>query len=85
MVKLIDGIGGFTLAAEVDTGGAAVEYVAQYTPDILLLEMGMPDMSGFEVLRRIQRMHLGTRVVALTNWFTQPMPLHAMRAGMNVT
>ena len=53
MVKLIDGIGGFTLAAEVDAGGAAVEYVAQYTPDILLLEMSMPDMSGFEVLRRI--------------------------------
>ena len=83
MVKLIDGIGGFTLAAEVDAGGAAVEYVAQYTPDILLLEMSMPDMSGFEVLRRIQRMHLGTRVVALTNWTTQPMPLHAMRAGID--
>lgn len=81
MVKLIDAIGGFTLAAEVDTAGAAVDYVAEYTPDILLLEMGMPDMSGFEVLRRIQRMHLGTRVVALTNWTTQPMPLHAMRAG----
>ncbi len=73
MVKLIDGIGGFTLAAEVDAGGAAVEYVAQYTPD----------MSGFEVLRRIQQMHLGTRVVALTNWTTQPMPLHAMRAGID--
>jgi DNA-binding NarL/FixJ family response regulator len=54
MVKLIDGVGGFALAAEVDTGGAAVEYVGQYTPDILLLEMVMPDMSGFEVLRRIQ-------------------------------
>ena len=27
MVKLIDGIGGFALAAEVDTGGAAAEYV----------------------------------------------------------
>ena len=83
MVKLIDAIGGFTLAAEVDTARAAVDYVAEYTPDILLLEMGMPDMSGFEVLRRIQRMHLGTRVVALTNWTTQPMPLHAMRAGID--
>jgi two-component system invasion response regulator UvrY len=83
VVKLIDTIGGFTLAAEVDTAGAALDYVAEYTPDILLLEMGMPDMSGFEVLRRIQRMHLGTRVVALTNWTTQPMPLHAMRAGID--
>lgn len=83
MVKLIDRIGGFTPAAEADTSSAAVEYVAQYTPDILLLEMSMPDISGFEVLRRIQRMHLGTSVVALTNWTTQPMPLHAMRAGID--
>ena len=83
MVKRIDGIGGVTLAAEADTGSAAVEYVAQHTPEILLLEMSMPDMSGFEMLRRIQRMHLGTRVVATTNWTTQPMPLHAMRAGID--
>ena len=60
-----------------------MEYVAQYTPDILLLEMSMPDMSGFEALRRIQRMHLGTRVVALTNWTMQPVSLHAMRAGID--
>ena len=49
MVELIDTIGGFNLAAEVDTAGAALDYVAEYTPDILLLEMGMPDISGFEV------------------------------------
>ncbi|MDC3124729.1 response regulator, partial [Gammaproteobacteria bacterium] len=76
-------MGGFTLAAEGDAGGAAVEYVAQHTLVILLLEMSMPDMSGFEVLRRIQRLHLGTRVVALTKWTSQPMPLHAMRAGID--
>ncbi|MEC8348084.1 MAG: hypothetical protein VXZ70_08650 [Pseudomonadota bacterium] len=39
--------------ADVDAGGAEIEYVAQYTLDILLLESSMPDMSGFEVLRRI--------------------------------
>ena len=50
MVELIDTIGGFNLAAGVDTAGAALDYVAEYTPDILLLEMGMSDTSGFEVL-----------------------------------
>ena len=51
--------------------------------NILLLEMSVLDMSGFEVLRRIQRIHIGARVVALTNWSTQPMPLHAKRAGID--
>ena len=57
----------------MDAGGAEIEYVAQYTLDILLLESSMPDMSGFEVLRRIKRMHMGTHVVALTHWTTQPI------------
>ncbi len=40
-------------------------------------------MPEFETLRRIQRMHLGARVVALTNGTTQPMPLHTMPAGID--
>lgn len=82
MVRLIDSIGGFAVAGEVDSAGAAVEFVAKHTPDILLLEMSMPGMSGFETLRRIQRLQVGTRVVALTHWTNQPLPLQAMRAGI---
>ena len=82
MVRLIDSIGGFGVSGEVDSAEAAVEFVAQHTPDILLLEMSMPGISGFETLRRIQRLQVGTRVVALTHWTNQPLPLHAMRAGI---
>lgn len=82
VVKLIDSIGGFAVAGEVDTAEAAVEFAAKHTPDMLLLEMAMPGISGFETLRRIQRLQVGTRVVALTQWTNQPLPLHAMRAGI---
>ena len=58
MVKMIEAFSGFTLAAEVDASRATVESVARYTPNIQLLEMGTSGMSRFEVLRRIQRMHL---------------------------
>lgn len=83
MVELIHSIGGFTVAGEVDSAESAVEFTAKHTPDILLLEMSMPGMSGFEALRRIQRLHVGTRVVALTHWTNQPLPLQAMRAGIS--
>ena len=72
MVELIHSIGGFTVAGEVDSAESAVEFTAKHTPDILLLEMSMPGMSGFEALRRIQRLHVGTRVVALTHWTNHP-------------
>ena len=83
MVRLIDSIGGFAVAGEVDSAQAAVEFVAKHTPGMLLLEMSMPGISGFETLRRIQRLQVGTRVVALTHWTNQPLPLHAMRAGIS--
>ena len=40
-------------------------------------------MFGFEVLRRVKRQQLGTRVVALTQCVEQPMPLQALRAGFD--
>lgn len=83
MVELTHSIGGFTIAGEVDSAESAVEFVAKHAPDILLLEMSMPGMSGFETLRRIRRLHVGTKVVALTHWTNQPLPLQAMREGMS--
>ena len=58
VVKLIDSIGCFAVAGEVDTAEAAVEFVAKHTPDMLLLETAMPGISGFETLRRIQRLQV---------------------------
>jgi|GEM_PF-41490 two-component system invasion response regulator UvrY len=83
LVKLIESIGGFSVVGEVATAEAAVEFSTQYTPDILLIEMSIPNMLGFEVLRRIKRLHIGTRVVALTHWVDQPMPVQALRAGFD--
>ncbi len=83
MVKLIESIGGFTVVGEVETAEAALEFVTENTPDVLLIEISLPSMSGFEVFRRIKRAHIGTRVVALTQCVEQPVPLQALRAGFD--
>ena len=43
-MKLIQAIGGFTMAAEGDAGRDTVGSAARYTPDIRLVEMGMSDL-----------------------------------------
>src|SRR6185437_10542105 len=51
-------------------GAQALETAAQFRPDILLLDIGMPKLNGYEVARQIRRQPWGRSVllVALTGW-----------------
>lgn len=52
------------------SGRAALERFATFQPDAVLLDVGMPEMDGFEVARRMRRLPDGRNVllVALTGW-----------------
>jgi len=51
-------------------GGQALEMAAQFRPDIVLLDIGMPRMNGYEVARQIRAQSWGgdLLLVALTGW-----------------
>jgi two-component system, LytTR family, response regulator len=42
------------VVAEADSGTGALEKIAEFRPDLVLLDLQMPDMSGLEVVRRLQ-------------------------------
>ena len=48
----------------VTTGGAAIERVVD--ADVLVLDLGLPDLDGMEVLRRVREGGLDTQVIVLT-------------------
>jgi CheY-like chemotaxis protein len=52
------------------TGPAALDVLAQFDAEVVFLDLGMPDVDGFEVARRIRAMPRGRDVllVALTGW-----------------
>jgi len=53
----------------VHTGLDGLEAVAVYQPDVVLLDIGLPDIDGYEVARRIRQQHSADiRLIALTGW-----------------
>jgi DNA-binding NarL/FixJ family response regulator len=56
----------FTVLARCSTGEETVAAVREHNPDILVLDIRMPGMDGFEVLRELKPAKLPTRVVLLT-------------------
>ena len=48
-----------------ETGEQALEAVARFHPDVLLLDLGLPDMDGLDVIRQI-RTHSNTPIVVLS-------------------
>jgi PAS domain S-box-containing protein len=67
------------------SGPAALEMVKVYTPDVVFLDIGMPQMDGYEVARRMREMTGLEKVVlaALTGWGQQEDRRRTAEAGFD--
>ncbi|HTU90823.1 MAG TPA: ATP-binding protein [Gemmataceae bacterium] len=67
-------------------GPKAVEEAASYRPDVVLLDIGLPKMSGYEVARHIREQPWGKemKLVALTGWGQEEDKRRAKAAGFDL-
>jgi two-component system response regulator DegU len=66
LIKLIEMISDFKVVAEGSNGREAIDLVKNHRPDIVLMDLNMPDMDGIEACRRIKECDAGAKVIALT-------------------
>ena len=66
-------------------GGEAVEAAERYRPDVILLDIGLPVMSGYDVARAIRGKPWGAGVVivALTGWGQEDDRRRSREAGID--
>jgi len=72
---------GFDVIGEASSGKVGVELTQELEPNLILMDIQMPDMSGIEASRRIQSC-CPTPIVVLTAYETQEMVEQASEAGV---
>lgn len=84
MLSLVVGAGGHETVVAY-SGSQALSLVAETRPDLILLDLMMPDMDGFETLRRIRSMPAGRDlpVIVVTASAEEHLEAHVFQAGGN--
>ncbi|MDT4919458.1 MAG: two-component system, NarL family, invasion response regulator UvrY [Pseudonocardiales bacterium] len=78
---LVSLLTGWRVVAEVQNGADAVAAALQTTPDIVLMDMNLPGMSGIEATRRIVAARPAVRVVLLSTYAAEDLPADAADCG----
>ena len=81
MRALLEAEPGFSVIGEAGDGLEAVRLAERLRPDVLVLDLMMPGLSGLEVLRVVRQRSPGTRVVVLSMHSNNAFVVTALRDG----
>jgi DNA-binding NarL/FixJ family response regulator len=81
LVSVLDRREGFEVVAQADTVAEAVAQARRYEPDIVVMDVRLPDGSGIEACREIRAELPATRVVMLTSYPDEQAVFSAIIAG----
>lgn len=79
--ETIEQTGEFTVVASVGDGKGALQQVRELTPDLLLLDVVLPELDGFSVLEQIRREELPVRTMMVSSFFTEQVVAEALEKG----
>jgi two-component system response regulator DevR len=81
LVALLDRRDGFQVVAEAGNVAESIEMAERFRPDLVIMDVRLPDGSGIEACREIRAEHPEIRVVMLTSYPDEEAVLSAIIAG----
>ena len=81
IAAVLEGQPDMVLIAQASSGREAIERFREHRPDVTLMDLRMPDMSGIEAIGVIRAEFPGARVIVLTTYAGDVQAASALKAG----
>ncbi len=81
MIKDILTKNGYNVAGEAENGLKAVEKYKEVTPDLVLMDITMPEMDGIQALKEIKKVDAAAKIIMCSAMGQQAMVIESIQAG----
>mgnify|MGYP002512304802 CR=1 FL=1 len=81
MIKNVLAKGGYNVVGEAENGAKAVEKYKELSPDLVLMDITMPEMDGIQALKEIKAIDGGAKVIMCSAMGQQAMVVESIQAG----
>jgi len=72
---------GYEVAGEAENGRAAVDLYKTLKPDVVVMDIIMPEMGGIDAVREIVKMHPSAKILMCSSMGQQSLVVEAIQAG----
>ena len=81
MIKNVLVKGGYNVVGEAENGAKAVEKYKELSPDLVLMDITMPEMDGIQALKAIKQLDGGAKVIMCSAMGQQAMVIESIQSG----
>ena len=78
---LFDEAEGYNVIGESSSGKEAIDKASKLLPDIILLDLGLPDMKGTKVLKELQEKELNSKIIVLSSHIDEDEIIKSLSLG----
>ncbi len=81
MIKDVLSKNGFTIAGEAENGAKAIEKFKELNPDLVIMDITMPEVDGIQAVKEIKKLNSAAKVIMCSAMGQQAMVIEAIQAG----
>lgn len=83
IVRMLEDDAQIEVVGEADSGDTAIRLAKQLEPDVVLLDVNMPNIGGVEATKRLVQQSKDIKILAVSSITAQPYPSMLLKAGVN--